>query len=42
MVKKLEFPVKIRIVLAIQGKSENLISTANKIDIYKNNITTRL
>ncbi|MFC0472327.1 hypothetical protein ACFFHM_17985 [Halalkalibacter kiskunsagensis] len=42
MVKKIGLPLSINISLTINGKSQSLKFTANKVNIYKNDIKTNL
>ncbi|OIK10817.1 hypothetical protein BIV60_20325 [Bacillus sp. MUM 116] len=42
VVKKIQLPLSINIGLKINGKNQLLNFTANKVDIYKNNIRTNL
>lgn len=42
VVKKIELPVSINIELTINGKPNSLKFSANKVDIYKNDIKTNL
>jgi hypothetical protein len=42
VVKKLELPISINIELTINGKPKSLMFSANKVDIYKNDIKTNL
>lgn len=42
VVKKLELPISINIGLTINGKPKSLMFSANKVDIYKNDIKTNL
>jgi len=42
MVKKIDLPLTINIGLTINGEPQSLKFTANKVDIYKNNIKTNL
>lgn len=42
MVKKIDLPISINIQLTINGVLHSLIFTANKVDIYKNYIKTKL
>ncbi|MEQ3595065.1 MULTISPECIES: hypothetical protein [Bacillus] len=42
VVKKLNLPVTIHIILTINEESKTLIFPANKVDIYKNTIKTNL
>jgi hypothetical protein len=42
VVKKIQLPLSINIGLKINGKNQLLNFTANKVDIYKNNIRTSL
>ncbi|RKL65701.1 hypothetical protein CR203_18750 [Salipaludibacillus neizhouensis] len=42
MVKKIDLPLSINISLTINGKSQSLRFSANKVDIYKNDIKTNL
>jgi predicted metal-binding protein len=42
VVKKIQLPLSINIGLKINGKNQSLNFTANKVDIYKNNIRTNL
>ncbi|RSD27804.1 hypothetical protein [Mesobacillus subterraneus] len=42
MIKKIDLPLFINIGLTINGKSQSLKFAANKVDIYKNNIKTKL
>lgn len=42
VVKTIQLPLSINIVLKINGKNQLLNFTANKVDIYKNNIRTSL
>ena len=42
MVEKFELPLSINIKIEINGMNRSLTFTANKIDIYKNNITAIL
>jgi hypothetical protein len=42
MVKKMDLPLSLNIRLKINGKAKTLEFTANKVGIYKNEITTDL
>lgn len=42
MVKKIELPLSINITLTINGEPKSLQLSANKVDIYKNDIKTYL
>jgi hypothetical protein len=42
MVKKIDLPLSLNISITINGKTQSLKFTANKVDIYKNDIKTNL
>lgn len=42
VVKKIQLPLSINIGLKISGKNKSLKLTANKVDIYKNDLRTNL
>ncbi|KEZ47966.1 hypothetical protein [Metabacillus indicus] len=42
VVKEFQLPISINIELTIKGKPKSLIFSANKVDIYKNDLKTNL
>ncbi|RDW17718.1 hypothetical protein [Oceanobacillus chungangensis] len=42
MIKKIDLPLSINIGLTINGKTRSLKFSANKVDVYKNDIKTNL